>query len=123
MDIEVDLMEVGRAHLASRGYEPTDRGIQPMILRPGGDRNSGWVVQRRRPEAPTLHEFMQDEGVPGQRPWASLYNAKQFWSWREAQNAIRLQGDGGMAVRLKSLETPERPLVPSSTLTIGELGL
>jgi hypothetical protein len=48
---------------------------------------------------------------------------KTFWSWKAAQTAIRLQDEGGMAVRLKSLETPERPLVPSSTLTIGELGL
>jgi hypothetical protein len=72
---------------------------------------------------PGCSSTLQDDGVPGQRPWGSLYEVKTFWSWREAQSAIKLQGEGGMAVRLKSLETPERPLVPSSTLTIGELGL
>jgi hypothetical protein len=115
---DIDLIEVGQAHLAARGYRPAPGGPRP--IHQGAQ---GWVVQRRRSEDAGLFEYLQDDGVPGRRPWGSLYEVKAFWSWREAQSAIRLQGDGGMAVRLKSLETPERPLVPSSTLTIGELGL
>jgi hypothetical protein len=115
---EIDLIEVGRTHLANRGYRPAAGGPQPV--HEGGQ---GWVVQRRRSEDAGLFEYMQDDGVPGQRPWGSLYEVKTFWSWREAQSAIKLQGEGGMAVRLKSLETPERPLVPSSSLTLGDLGL
>jgi hypothetical protein len=118
MSTEIDLEEVGRTHLASRGYRPAVGGPRPV--HEGGQ---GWVVQRRRSEDAGLFEYMADAGVPGARPWSSLYDVKTFWSWKEAQSAIRLQGEGGMAVRLKSLETPERPLVPSSTLTIGELGL
>jgi hypothetical protein len=115
---EVNLVTVGRAHLANRGYAPAVGGPKPVH-----QSAQGWVVQRRRGDDPSLREYMQDQGVPGSRPWGSLYEVKIFWSWKEAQSSIRLQREGGMAVRLKSLETPERPLVPSSTLTIGELGL
>jgi hypothetical protein len=118
MNTDIDLMEVGQAHLANRGYRPTRDGVQPV-----SHRSMPWVVQRRRADDPSLREYLQDNGTPGERPWGSLYNVKTFWSWKAAQTAIRLQDEGGMAVRLKSLETPERPLVPSSTLTIGELGL
>jgi hypothetical protein len=118
MSEDIDLIEVGRTHLRNRGYRPGVGGPRP--IHQGAQ---GWVVQRRRSEDAGLFEYMADEGVPGARPWSSLYDVKTFWSWKEAQSAIRLQGEGGMAVRLKSLETPERPLVPSSTLTLGELGL
>lgn len=118
MDIEIDLEEVGRSHLANRGYRPSGHGLQPV-----SHRSMPWVVQRRRADDPSLREYLQDDGVPGQRPWGSLYQVKTFWSWKAAQTAIRLQDEGGMAVRLKSLETPERPLVPSSSLTLGDLGL
>ena len=118
MNEDVDLIEVGQARLAARGYRPAPGGPQPV--HEGGQ---GWVVQRRRSEDAGLFEYMADDGVPGARPWSSLYDVKTFWSWREAQSAIKLQGEGGMAVRLKSLETPERPLVPSSSLTLSQLGL
>jgi hypothetical protein len=86
---EIDLTDVGRAHLRNRGYRPAVGGPQPV--RQGAQ---AWVVQRRRPDDPSLHEFMQEEGVPGQYGWGSLYRVRTFWSWKEAQSAIRLQSEG-----------------------------